>query len=622
MPPHLDLTGTSTHANMILSARSPRMSLRRTGSYNAAEKGPLSSTSSRFSFNHLIVSPPPSPSLPALVPRHGRISPVHTPRRCLRVALWLSGVLVIVYFGFIAIKTDHSVPSVGWSLLSGEQYEMVEESELPDYPTPVVVTDKRGRAKWTVSIPPDQPFPLAPQDYAMICSQNMEVANHVRETHSHKPVSHGHFGYYYVDPNFMDVHEAEEHGLLPGPKANGKTSMVNGVEGNIIGEKKDSLIETEVCQKSLTFVMETHDAGLGKTLMMLWMAFGLAQKEERSFFIEDSRWAYGSYTNYFLPPPDPGCRPPPRHEMLPCPHHARHLVVSAATVSYTFGGAFNEEFENPKKMEVMRQRPMFEMAREGYEGLFNLAGTDAQYVESRILDLQSKTMMPPPDTGSGLVIGVHVRHGDRRPYEFQYKDSYVPLERYSDMARDFIYDTFNSSGADGGEDLMAEMKSILVVASDDPDVYDSDEFSHAYRAQEQIKLASKKTLVDPTKEKPAKNVGMRKFEDEAVGWEGGFFAPMFWSLGRPINMPTTAIETPDTQLAPSSEALRLREFVGRAYLMDLAVLGRSSDITICTISSMGCRLLAIMMGWEKAIEQKKHVNIDGDFHWRGVEWGR
>lgn len=163
---------------------------------------------------------------------------------------------------------------------------MVGESELPDFPTPAVVTDKRGRSKWTVSIPPDYTFPLEPTQYAEICQQNMEVANHVRDLHKHMHIQNqAHHDYYYVDPNFMDVAEAEEHGLLPGPKA--KTNMK---VDEVIGENTDGLIVSGVCESSLTFVLETGDAGLGKTMMMLWTAYGLAKKEGRSFFIDDSRW--------------------------------------------------------------------------------------------------------------------------------------------------------------------------------------------------------------------------------------------------------------------------------------------------------------------------------------------
>jgi hypothetical protein len=327
--------------------------------------------------------------------------------------------------------------------------------------------------------------------------------------------------------------------------------------------------------------------------------------------------AYGKYTNFFKPPPAPRCRPPPRHEMLPCPHHARHLVVSAATASHTFGGAFNEQFEDARKMEVYRQKPMFEFARAGFEALFHLSDADQPYVNSRVFELSAKTLLEPPEPENGLIIGVHVRHGDRHPYEFQYRDSYVPLERYGEKARDLLHQRFNGTGPDGDENMAAEMKSVFIVASDDPEVYESDEFSHASRAQEQIRLASKSAL---GASQPKGGSAIRKFVDETVGWEGGFFAGMFWSLGKPSSIPANAMETPETVLLATEEALRLRELVGRAYLMDLAVLGEASDRIVCTVSSMGCKLLAVMMGWENAIVKERWVNIDGEFEWRGVTW--
>lgn len=193
---------------------------------------------------------------------------------------------MIAYYGFSRISGSSPVKAVGWTTNGADQYEMVGESELPDFPTPVVITDKRGRSKWTVSIPPDHEFPLEPKQYAEICMQNAEVSKHVQDLHSHMHQGHaGHYGYYHVDPHFMDVAEAEAHGLLPGPKA--KTNMK---QQSLVGENTDGLIESDVCEKSLTFVMETHDAGLGKTLMMLWTAYGLAQKEGRAFFVDDSRW--------------------------------------------------------------------------------------------------------------------------------------------------------------------------------------------------------------------------------------------------------------------------------------------------------------------------------------------
>lgn len=303
--------------------------------------------------------------------------------------------------------------------------------------------------------------------------------------------------------------------------------------------------------------------------------------------------------------------------MLPCPHHARHLIVSDATRRWTFGGQFNEAFEDPRKMEVFRQKPIYQLARVGYESLFHLADSDSSYVEDRAKDLRSRKIHQPRQKHDGLIIGAHVRHGDRHPMDFQYRESYIPLVTYTDRARDIIQKTFNASGPNGREDMMAEMKSIMVLASDDPEVYESDDFSHAVRAQEKIGLASKKSL--PTRvAEPVGNPLFKRFIEENIGWEGGFFAAMFWSLGR--STAPSAADPPKSTLPPTDEALRLRELVGRAYLMDLAVLGAVSDVVICTVSSMGCKLLAVMMGWESAIEKKAWVNIDGEFEWRAVAW--
>lgn len=597
----------------------------------------MSSTSSRFSFNHLIASPPPSPSLPALVPRHGKPQKSPRSRRYLRLAVWLAGVSAILYFGYTHIQLSHSVPTMGWMQHNdGKEYEMVGEDKLPDFPTPVVASDKRGRAKWTVSIPPGFEFPLEPETYSEICRQNMEASKHVADLHKQQP--HGHYDYYHVDPYFVDVKEAEDHGMLPSMAARAGSKnwqSTNTPLKSMVGENADELVTSEVCSTTMTFVMETHDAGLGNTLMMLWMAYGLARREGRAFFVDDSRWyvtsrnnelahtdftrAYGKYTDYFKPPPLPSCRPPPRHEILPCPHHARHLVVSAATAPWTFGANFNDEFEDPRKMEVFRQKPMFDMARNGYENLFKLTDHDTKYVDERIDGFLNKTVAASGmDAESGIVIGIHVRHGDVHPLEYQYQDSYLPLEKYGEAARDLLHDRFNSSGPGGGEDLMAEMKSIFVVASDDPEVYTSGEFSHAYRAQDVILLASKKGETTPRQDIPGSM--FKRFIDETVGWEGGFFAPMFWTLGRTSAAPGAVVEKPNTMLPPTAEAHRLRELVGRAYLLDLSILGQSTDFVVCGVSAMGCKLLAVMMGWERAIESKSWVNIDGQFDWKGVPW--
>src|SRR5690348_11383036 len=104
MPNHLELTLSPTRANMLLSssnASGPRMTLRRNGPLTDQGQGLLSATSSRFSFSHLLASPPPSPSLPALVPRHGKPPLSPTPRRVRRMGrllVWAVGVAAILYY--------------------------------------------------------------------------------------------------------------------------------------------------------------------------------------------------------------------------------------------------------------------------------------------------------------------------------------------------------------------------------------------------------------------------------------------------------------------------------------------------------------------------------------------
>src|SRR4051794_20288832 len=203
--------------------------------------------------------------------------------------------------------------------------------------------------------------------------------------------------------------------------------------------------------------------------------------------------AYGEYNNLFQPLPQPPCLPPPRTQILPCPHHARHLLVSAATTYWTFGHNFHEEYEDPRKMEVWRQHRIFGLIEIGQKALFQLADEDEAYFEKRRQELRAKA------GADRLIVGVHVRHGDRHPFEFQYQESYIPLDRYMSAAEaHFNNDTNNN---------------IIIVATDDPDVYSAPEMSSALRAQSRIHLASKSTLPASTS----------SYIDTTIGWEGGFF---------------------------------------------------------------------------------------------------
>ncbi|KAK1754986.1 hypothetical protein QBC47DRAFT_402338 [Echria macrotheca] len=593
MPPTLDLTRTA-HSKVIISP--PRINLRRATSYNH-DRGPLSSTSARFNFNHLVFSPPPSPGLPSLSPPPRKpskgLAGLVRPSRIIRYTVWVICVLVIYYILAFIVQSSEFLLAVGGPRTTGQ--EPTTQEDLPDFPTAIVVADNRGRHKWTVSIPETERFPLTPAQYAEICTRCRQISAGL----SHASDSANRY--------FLDVREAQEEGHLPRPHEKSKI-IKQRHEIDAVKDTTKGSSQKPVCSKSLTFVLESSDAGLGNTLMMLWTAYGLAEREGRAFFLDDTRWAYGKYADIFQSPPAPSCSAPSPQEIVPCPRQARHLVVSASTADENLS-QLNEPLAAAGGTEQPSERAEFDLARRGHDALFRLNREDEEYVDKRARELAAKRMVPrTKGTQNGLAIGAHIRRGDRHPLESKYRDSYIPLSTYAEAARTMVEDKFNHTGTFGGEDRAAKDHSFLLLASDDPTVYESAEFTGAIPAQDRIKLASKPVM---QRSSPERHV-MHKFVDENFGWEGGFFAPMFWNLG------VASANAASGQSTPSHETTRLRSLVGRAYMMDLAVLADASDAIICTASAAGCRLLAVMMGWESAMEKGGWVNVDGGSRWKGV----
>ncbi len=136
---------------------------------------------------------------------------------------------------------------------------------------------------------------------------------------------------------------------------------------------------------------------------------------------------------------------------------------------------------------------------------------------------------------------------------------------YTERAREIVNSTYY-----GDEPISSEVSkghSMIVVASDDPLVYESGDFAGAARAQDQIRLASKSAIQQANPDRSA----MHKFVDETFGWEGGFFAAMFWNLGVSTPSATNAGRAPPETgaLPPSAETIQLRSLLGRAYMLDL-----------------------------------------------------
>ncbi|BFZ62796.1 hypothetical protein YB2330_003906 [Saitoella coloradoensis] len=254
---------------------------------------------------------------------------------------------------------------------------------------------------------------------------------------------------------------------------------------------------------------------------------------------------------YFLPLPEQGCTPPPREVMVACPHASRHWVVSRSTWS-TFGHQFDEWMEDPRKVGALRQRAIFRMAEAGMRALWKLrpelAGGVAWEVER----------MNAIDDGGW--IGVHVRHGDAKPYMLRYGETELGVEVYMGG----VETVANLTRVEG--DLTPQ--SVFLI-SDDP-------FA-------------------------------------AEGFPDDIYAPG-------AGLPTPA--APFTYLAfQSSSTPALRAQIAASFIVDISIaMTKASRGVVCAISSGACRIIALGLGWEVGILGRRWWNVDGDFDWRGVDW--
>jgi len=282
------------------------------------------------------------------------------------------------------------------------------------------------------------------------------------------------------------------------------------------------------------------------------------------------------------------------------------LVVSAATLPWTFGTAFKTEYQQSLKHGFKKNRPIYDLVRQGYQDLFHLQGEDAPFLAHKLTVMRAAA-----SASQTPLVGMHIRRGDLHPFEVEYSHDYLPFERYTSAASElFAAFSPNKSSLE---------PTALLLASDDPDILSSQDLlntlpSHltVSRPQERIVLASKKTL-EPAK--PIRKPGSAyvKHVDENSGWEGGFYASLFFSLGRGHPSASDKGMGEEMQMA----VLKLRELVGRAYLLDLAVVGHA-DAAVCASSSAACRIIGVMMGADKVYNgQWKNVDTSRVWSWDG-----
>jgi hypothetical protein len=273
--------------------RNPNLSIQSTAAYSQLSPPVQSATSGAFlsptvaSRRGLLSrSPPASPSLPSLIPRHGKKpSQENHSRFVKRILIGSCGVAFILWLVLRQIYSN-SQQAVSY-MDDGGEWEMVGGNQLPKEPSALAVQDAKGKMRWTVSIPSNLDFPLRPAQYRDICQQSMELSTSIRQEAQSGNHAKRMLNYYQQDQYYIDIQDAEDQLLLPPSKATGRPKGFVEDESIVDGFSTTGL---KVCDKTLTYVMETEDAGFGNTLMRLWMSYGLAKAENRSFFIDDTRW--------------------------------------------------------------------------------------------------------------------------------------------------------------------------------------------------------------------------------------------------------------------------------------------------------------------------------------------
>ena len=208
----------------------------------------------------------------------------------------MSGVLVIGWFLKSSLSGMTFTPEMDDYSLDESHLLNADDISFQD-PMPILIANSKKGTKVSVSLPAHLQFPLRPSEYSAICSRYDEVARRLQHQNSRSGF-HQKWetqDYYYANPDFMDIKEAEGYGLLPVRREDTKLASqpnLQGSHGKFREKEPSTHLGTigEVCEKTLTYVLETTDAGIGKTLLGLWLSYGLSKEEGRAFFIDDSNW--------------------------------------------------------------------------------------------------------------------------------------------------------------------------------------------------------------------------------------------------------------------------------------------------------------------------------------------
>ncbi|KAF9654102.1 hypothetical protein BDM02DRAFT_3133580 [Thelephora ganbajun] len=314
-----------------------------------------------------------------------------------------------------------------------------------------------------------------------------------------------------------------------------------------------------VCKSTVTYMLGS-EVGLMGDLGLLAQVAALADSQQRTFFVDDSQWNRGKWSDYFSdisllrPGPEPGCKPPPPEELVACPRSARHWVVSSQTAIYHLGHSFFEEFEDPYSIGLGRLKPIYEMALSSFLQVILPSPRMATLIRKTRDELVSDA-----ENESLKYLGVHIRRGDRLGLTWKYHKTHLPTNLYVDAA----LETWQRL------DPKSEGSPLFYIASDSP------------------------AALEEFLEQLPSNV--RAFS-------------LVWSDDeqlKAIASPRSYVQEEFNTLS-EEERIRLTKgmIVDFALLTGLWINERDPDVrpyaTVCGLSSTVCRLSALGFGWDGA----------------------
>ncbi|KAG8842636.1 hypothetical protein FRC20_004316 [Serendipita sp. 405] len=321
--------------------------------------------------------------------------------------------------------------------------------------------------------------------------------------------------------------------------------------------------EHDTCSSTITYMLD-GEVGLFYDLALIAQTAAFARERNRTFIIDDSRWNRGNWTDHFQdvrktqPGPEPNCLPPPANE----------LVVTQRTAKFHFGHMFADNYENPYKYDVSRQKPIYDHAYNSFKNTI----LPSNYIRRQLTRLRQHFATKP-------YIGIHIRHGDRYPTNQKWRGDYVPMSEFTKATKE-TWNTLRTADPSHYTDF----KPTVYIASD------------SYAALEDYKSLAGATV---------ESIGALQTSGDHT-WR--YMASPHGYVQRVFNGRKTR---QDERIRWTQGVILDFAMMSGAWLADGE---RGPGASICTASSNICRMAAVALGWERAFDQKRWVDAD----WQGI----